>query len=362
MQAGQGNDGAAQAPVNAYREWQKREAIPVITGLYVDDLTRIDLKPWARTGGEGAYLNLDGSGGLNDLYLCRIPAGGSLLPQRHLYEELIYIVRGTGSASVWYQSGSKAGFEWGAGSLFAIPLNAHYQLHNASGTKDALFVASTTAPIMMNLVHNEEFIFANDFEFRDRFSGTEDYFTVAGSATGRRGWQTNLVPDIRRFERQVWPERGTGTNMNFDLADSTLCAHISQFPPFTYKKAHRHGPGAHVIILEGTGYSLLWPDGNEPQRVNWKPNSIIVPPQQWWHQHFNARDQAATYIALRWNGRLHEFDVSGFTKASTGSRADGLGQIEYEDEDRAIHAEFERELASVGSQCGMKGLVPHCTA
>ena len=52
-----------------------------------------------------------------------------------------------------------------------------------------------------------------------------------------------------------------------EIANNLNSAHISQFPLGTYKKAHRHGPGAHVIILTGSGYSFMWPDGAEKQTV-----------------------------------------------------------------------------------------------
>jgi hypothetical protein len=42
-------------------------------------------------------------------------------------------------------------------------------------------------------------------------------------------------------------------------------------------------------------------------------------------------------------------------------RSEEIAQIEYEDEDPAIHAEFEAALKQAGAQCKMD-YHPHCTA
>ena len=40
---------------------------------------------------------------------------------------------------------------------------------------------------------------------------------------------------------------------------------------------------------------------------------------------------------------------------------EGGWQVEYEDEDREIHAIFEKELAAHGATCRMKAFIPWCT-
>ena len=61
--------------VNAYEMFQHQEGIPILRGFAVDDLRTIEVKPWARRGVLGTYVNLDGTGGTNDAYVLEMPPG-----------------------------------------------------------------------------------------------------------------------------------------------------------------------------------------------------------------------------------------------------------------------------------------------
>ena len=99
------------------------EGLDIISAQYVPNLRTVELKPWPRRGGSGVYINHDASRFSNDCYVCEIPPGGKLAPQRQLYEEMILILDGRGSTSVWNDAGKRITFEWKAGAMFAIPLN-----------------------------------------------------------------------------------------------------------------------------------------------------------------------------------------------------------------------------------------------
>lgn len=96
-----------------YERWKESEGLPTITGLGVN-VYDVELSPWASRGGSGVFINLDGTGGFNDAYVCEIPPGGNLNPVKHIYEETIYILTGRGATSVWIEADKKQTFEWGA--------------------------------------------------------------------------------------------------------------------------------------------------------------------------------------------------------------------------------------------------------
>src|SRR6201998_4902193 len=80
-----------------YTRWVKAEGLDIIPSFYVRNLKHVDLKPWARRGGNAVFLNHDASRTSNDCYVMEIPPGKSLAPHRQLYEEMIFVLSGRGS-------------------------------------------------------------------------------------------------------------------------------------------------------------------------------------------------------------------------------------------------------------------------
>lgn len=335
-----------------YTRWIAQEGLDILDAMYVRNLHTVELKPWARRGGKGAYLNHDASRTSNDCYVCEIPPGKELAPQRQLFEEMIYVLDGHGSTSVWNSSGQKVSFEWKAGAIFAIPLNAWHQHFNGSGKAPARFVAVTNGPPIINAFGDVDFVFNCERDFRNRFAGESDYFANKGEQKGLL-LDTNFVADAINLPLISAKERGAGGgHIRFSMAKGSMNSHISQFPVGTYKKAHMHGPGAHVIILSGEGYSLMHPEGEEPRRYDWQEGSMIVPPNMWFHQHFNTGAAPARYLAFKAEG-VSIRNAQGVPKAWISRRIGGH-QVDYADESPLVRETFAQALAKVGLQPRME--------
>ncbi len=329
-----------------YTRWVKSEGLDIVSALYVRNLRTVELKPWARRGGRGVFINHDASRTSNDCYVCEIPPGGTLAPQRQLFEEMVMVLDGRGSTVVWNDSGARVSFEWKAGALFAIPLNCWHQHYNGAGREPARFVSVTNAPPVINMYEDIDFVFNCKHDFKNRFSGEPDYFSPKGEQKGLL-LETNFVADAVSLPLISAKERGAGGgHIRFNMAKGSMNSHISQFPVGTYKKGHCHGPGAHVIILSGEGYSLMWPEGEEPRRYDWEVGTLIVPPNRWFHQHFNIGTTPARYLAFK-----HEAvairNPQGVPKAWISRRVGG-DQIDYADETTVVRNTFVDELARRG--------------
>ena len=153
---------------------QAKERIPIVKSNVVKDVTTLELGKWERLGVLGCYLNLSNQQ-QTDAYVCEIPASGQTLPQRHLFEEIVYVAKGRGATSFWQEGTAKLTFEWRPGAIFAIPLNSSDIHFNGSRDEAVRLFVGTTCPRMINIFQNEEFIFRNPFNFRVRFHQGDEF-------------------------------------------------------------------------------------------------------------------------------------------------------------------------------------------
>src|SRR5207253_10441200 len=186
-----------------------------------------------------------------------------------------------------------------------------------------------------------------DFYSEAKISMPVEGAAAPGLSQGMAYWLGNFFPDMRAWDSLV-PFRGRGAGGRvvwIRYPGSTITNHMSVFPAQSYKKAHRHGPGVVIVIPGGEGYSVMWLEGQEKVFIPWHEGSVFVPPNRWFHQHFNVGGTAARYIALHAPTGMPT-GAASFT-SSAGERITNReeDQIEYPDEDPWIRNRFEEELA-----------------
>lgn len=333
-------------PRTQYEIWRERQSVPIVRGTHIEDLCSIACSTWDRYGCDGAIVDLQGIDEGQGTFILSVAPGKMTIANKHLFEALVFIFKG--NATVRLQANrnlTPVTFDCATGAVFGLPPNITYVFENTSATDDLRVLMVTAAPIVMNLFHNEDFVFDNDFDFKDRFDG-QNFSTNGISYTECAIAPTvmaDLFSDVRTCVLPEWPERGGGgRTLMLEVCSGTLTAHISEFDAGNYKKAHRHSGGAHVVILSGTGYTLMWPEGSEPIRCDWKANSLVIPPEGWFHQHFNTGKDPARYLALRWESA--RYPLQRWRWAHSKSLKDGGDQIEYEEESPEIRETFENEM------------------
>src|SRR5215472_4510569 len=256
--------------------------------------------------GSGSYIQLFGTEGLWGLYLVEIPSAGALNVERHLYEKVVLVVEGRGTTEVWQEGqGKRHVFEWQKGSLFSIPLNAYHRLVNAASAP-ALLLCGTSAPNVMNVIDNTDFLFNCPYTFSERFAGAEDYFNprddiepdpIRGLAMRR----TNLIPDIVNTALPLDNRRSPGyRRVEPFMAANRFYLWIGQHETGRYSKAHKHASAAVLVCIKGKGYTYTWPEalGTTPWRdgkadkvlrQDYEPVGLVsAAPMSgdWFHQHF----------------------------------------------------------------------------
>ena len=177
----------------------------------------LELGPWARKGGKGAYINLAYQYE-DDAYIVEIPPGGQLNPEHHMFEALIFVLTGRGATTVWGKDTPKRTVEWKPGS----PSRRRSTCGTSTSTPAAPSRPGcwpSRASLSLRAVPQRRLHLQLRLEFNERFPGEDDYFTDRGRLK-RLFWKTNFVPDVRSFALEESPGRGPGFNMKFSLSET----------------------------------------------------------------------------------------------------------------------------------------------
>jgi mannose-6-phosphate isomerase-like protein (cupin superfamily) len=363
-------------PRSPYDIFMEEQGIPIYRGIGVYRVQDLPLQPWKRLGGNGTFIQLYGTEGKWGMYVVEVPAAGALNIEKHMYEEIYYVVEGRGTTEVWRDgSPDKNTFEWTAGSLFTIPINATHRLINATSSP-SLLLSGTTAPPVVNLFQSTDFVFNSDYQFVDRYDASADYYKpsedlepdpVRGLAMRR----TNIMPDIVHCELPMDNRRSPGyRRIEPYMSGNKFYLWVGQHEVGRYSKAHAHGSAAVLINLVGKGYTYTWPrtlgmhpweDGHTDQivRQDYEPVGMVTAAPmsgEWFHQHFGT--SAGGLRLTAWFGPHapgREAGVPGEEDTDRGAIdvTEGGSAIPYHLEDPYLRAEYADYLAESGVESRM---------
>jgi len=342
--------------VSAYDRWVDAQSVPIHEGYLVPDLRALELGPWTERECSGAILKLAGQEGVSEVRVSEIPAGKTLPPLKFGFDELVYVADGRGLTTVSSaEGGPSKSFEWQTHSMFVIPRHHYHQFSNLHGERPARLLHYNYLPFVMDAVPDASFFLDNAHlaPAMDSDALANLYSEAKASHRERPGggtsfqWNGNFFPDMLAWDKfSSGDARGYASQLvGMRFPNSPITAHMAVFPPFTYKKAHRHGPGVVIIVLSGEGFSVMWSEDGKKEFLRWEAGSVFVPPNRWFHQHFNASGTPARYLALH-----SAPSILGYSEKVEDRARD---QIEYTAEDPWIRQTFEAELARRGLKSEM---------
>jgi hypothetical protein len=93
-------------------------------------------------------------------------------------------------------------------------------------------------------------------------------------------------------------------------------------------------------------------------KIPWGPGTVFVPPEGWWHAHYNVGPQPWDWLRVGWGTEKPK--PGGGTYDYSRTPQEGGDQMAFEDMDPSFHREFEEELAKAGIKCLMLHH-PHCS-
>ena len=290
----------------------------------VQEAFRLNQYPVTFNSNLGAATANLGEGRLRqlDTTLVEIPPGGELAPHRHLAEEMIYIVSGSGYTMMWNRTeGKRVRYEWIEGDFLSPSLNSWHQHFNASADTPARYLSITTAPLTENVFQNRDFLSSSDFSFAERWEksvGQKPEY-VGNATTGSQTVQMNvghLLPNIIGREMNARREDVLGITINpaGDMAGNQLLEmevreYVGQD---TSSPHHRHLWETVYYALKGEGYALLQREGEPERRLNWSAGDLFIVEANEYHIHRPREGSDARILQMKSSGYFRRVGIDDY--------------------------------------------------
>lgn len=357
-----------------YDRFVELDGVPIVgAGQSSIDLETVVVAPWDRKGASGCLIDagfqitnpslsqfLDG-------YVLELPTRGFTKSENGIFEEVFYVVCGTGRTEFTWTDGVVEEVRWRPGALFSVPPNCTRR-HRADDGVHARLLGVHSLPGMINLFRDQDFIFSNQASFAATSTSRQwnldtSSIEFAAISSGATVVQLDQVSDVERLSLVSWNERGYGsTNRMFQFGENGLVAHVSEVPVGMYKKAHHHegqgGVGGFILSPRGRGYTLSW-DTSSPKfaeaedcaKVEWRRNVLFHYDTDWFHQHFNTGSEPSRYLAIY--AGSSKYPGLGYFRGREGVSVDledGGRQVSFEMESNEVFSLFEDALSRTGVQ------------
>jgi len=95
--------------LDPYATWAAGEGVPITEDFGVD-LLAVPTAPWARFGVDGGLVHLKGRGDFVSIFVLDLAPGAKSSPQKHLFEEVVYVLSGHGNTTIETSDGRKHSF------------------------------------------------------------------------------------------------------------------------------------------------------------------------------------------------------------------------------------------------------------
>lgn len=344
----QGTDGKRMP---SYERYLAESGMLVLRTASVPSLLDIELAD-RPDGSRAAVVQLPGMQGLSSMSVLELPPGAQLEPTRHLYEEYVLALSGSGTVTFFGSAGGSRTHEWRRESVFAIPLNMKYALRNDSD-QPARLVLVNNAQLWMDLIGDTKAVFECDLSFPEReaivLDGREPYTALSGRRMAFNG------PIFHDLGTRPLPEhefiRGPGFGyLLLNLTGGVYGCHVGELPEGHISNAHWHMGGAILIAMAGEGYTQSWPSALGPQpdhdavdRQDFRYSGAVTVGTGEFHLHANTGRGALRQVAFRYGGG------AGATFSTVQGVEYAPGRVvDTQDLSKAILEEYRAHLAERG--------------